>query len=119
MAERKIIVMEDGKKIYEGPEQRQSQSRETKFLGLSNDTWVKLIIGAAAFVVFLVRQDETFKSVVETNKYLAKFATNSDNYHSAITGQQFQQGQPSGQPVPGWRRANFIQTAQAAESGVE
>ena len=100
MAERTIIVMEDGKKVYEGPEQRHSHNvavvQPNRFFGLAPETWIKIGGFLIAIVLFYARTDDFMKTQAELNKFMIKYVQNSDAYHSASTGFEFEQGRPTG-----------------------
>jgi hypothetical protein len=120
MGERRIIVMEGDKKIYEGPENRHSQNvavvQPTRLFGLNPDTWIKIAGFLMALVIFYYRTEDFMKSQVAINKYVMDFTRNSDGYHSAITGQQFEQGQPNGRMISQARRnLSPLATAHAEE----
>ena len=123
MAERKIIVMEGDKKVYEGPENRHTHNvamiQMPKLMGLTPDTWIKVAGFFIAITLFYYRTDDFMKSQVEVNKYMVKFAQNSDAYHSSQTGQLFEQGKPTS--WGGRQRQNFnvVQPAHAAEHNQE
>lgn len=99
MGERKIIVTEDGKKIYEGPEQRHAtltaMAQSTRALGLSLDTWIKLAGFIIAATIFFTQTNDFMRAQVNINKYVLDFTKNSDSYHSAQTGRVFAQGKPT------------------------
>lgn len=101
MADRTIVVKEDGKVIYEGPDNRDAQKiaylEPRKSFGLSADTWVKIAGFLLAVVLFYYRTDDFMKAQTKINDYLVTFTKNSDGYHSAKTGMQFEQGKPVGQ----------------------
>ena len=120
MAERKIIVMEGDKKVYEGPENRHAHNvamiQMPKLMGLAPDTWIKVAGFLIAVTLFYYRTDDFMKSQTITNAYIIKFAQNSDAYHSSETGLVFEQGKP----VSGWARSrngnsnNFAHTTNGA-----
>lgn len=109
MSTRTIIVKEGEKVVYEGPEQRHAQHAPPppalRIFGLSADTWVKIAGFIFAGLVFYIRTDDFMKTQADINRQLTTFARNSDNYHSATTGRQFEGGKPIG----------FITRAYAAE----
>lgn len=115
MADRKIIVMEGDKKVYEGPENRHSHNvamiESSKFFGLSFEGWIKVAGFVIAITLFYYRTDDFMKSQSGINTYLMKFSQNSDAYHSAATGLQFEQGRPINSRNRA--RESFGQMAQA------
>lgn len=116
--ERIITVSQGGKVIYEGEDKRYyNKEYEPKPFGLSRDTWVKLAVAAIAGVGIYYRQEsrisanEEFRrqqlaineSQIGFNKQVFDYIQNTDNYHSALTGQEFK----GGRPTEGFRKNNF------------
>ena len=120
MAERRVIVKEGDKVVYDGPEQRHAQNvaliQPNKMFGMTLETWVKVAGFIVAITIFYIRTDDFMKSQTEINKYMVKFTANSDAYHSAQTGQTFEQGQPNGRFVPTGRSRNSFNVVQPAHA---
>lgn len=55
-----------------------------------------VIIGSlvVTIIAFYVRTDNAMNRLIKVSDYLVEFAKNSDNYHSSVTRQQFNQGKP-------------------------
>ncbi len=94
MSKRTIQVFDDGQKIYEGPENRhaahQLVERGPQLFGISLKDWALIVGPIFTLGIVSVYLNTTMKA---TN-YLLQFAKNSDNYHSATSGQEFEQGRP-------------------------
>lgn len=121
MGNRTILVKDDDKVVYDGPEQRHLQNiavvQVSKLLGLTHDTWIKIAGFVFAVALFYYRTDDFIKSQQEMNKYIMQFTRNSDGYHSAITGQQFEQGQPNGRTISMSTRRALSENISAPSAG--
>lgn len=100
---RKIIVMEDGKKIYEGEDKRHYNQDYVKAaaFGLTFADWMKMAVYIVGVIVFLVKADQRLQTLEENQRTLTQvsksfqaFMDNSDGWHSAVARTQFKNGKP-------------------------
>lgn len=67
---------------------------KTRFWGFTLQELVRVGVIIVMFSVAFLKQQATQDELVANTGYLATFAENSDNYHSAVQGTRFKQGQP-------------------------
>lgn len=100
---RTIKIEEDGKVVYEGPENRTNYQKEAKkkFLDLTLGDLLKMMFYAGMLIVFLTKADQRLKAIeanqqifFEMTKSFTEYIKASDNYHSAVTGIEFIGGRP-------------------------
>lgn len=89
-------MYENGKPIYDGPEKRTSTvqvlSQGPTLFGISIRDWC--VIASFLFTAGII--SVYLQQTMRSTEYLLKFASNSDKYHSATSGLQFDQGMPVG-----------------------
>lgn len=102
---RYIIVMENGKKIYEGEDNRvYGRDYENKVFGiLKVEDVIKLVAYLCLLLGFLYKSDaritkveESQTELIKITSHLVDFANNSDKWHSSVTGTNFNGGKPDG-----------------------
>ena len=104
MPKRIVVYGENGEVLYDGPEKLPTEIYHLPF-GITVKDIVQLMAILVAVIVFFIRTDETIKQLKEisvknssnielTKNALANFIKNSDGYHSAIIGIQFEGGKP-------------------------
>ncbi len=120
MSSRTIKVFENGKEVYNGPENRHVSNTAIitapKFFGLGLETWVKVVGFIIAAALFWYRTENFMTSQLKINEYLVTFTSNSDSYNSARYGQVFKQGAPNGFPLPRPQNFSPVSNAHAGEN---
>lgn len=71
-----------------------SATPERKYLGFKIQELVVLGSIFVALVTFHVQTKDVITRLVASTDWLMKYSKNSDGYHSAILGTQFEQGKP-------------------------
>lgn len=91
------IKREEGR---EGMDERKGKS-VFSFLGLTFGDVIKAAFVAAGVLIFAVKADQRLlvieqnqKVFLEVTAFLKEYVSNSDNYHSALTGFSFRMGRP-------------------------
>ena len=103
---RKVIIEENGKRIFEGPERREQVPIERIFFGLFT---VRDVVAGFIYVISVVvtitifwvkseardtKMDATLAQVVEFNGYVKEYMESADNFHTLVTGELFKGGKP-------------------------
>ena len=70
------------------------KSDEKKFFGFKLQDIVIIATILFSILAFYWRTDDAMNRLIALTDYLIKYANNSDNYHSAKFGVEFQQGKP-------------------------
>ena len=123
-----VIYNEKGEEIFRGPEKLPTEHYFKRLpFGFELKDIIQLAAIAIGVIVFIVQFQEGIKSMQEeiithskkietTEKALAQFIKNSDNYHSAILGTQFEGGKPiAGGDGKISAVQRFIKNAEAAQ----
>ena len=65
-----------------------------RFLGMKINEIAYVAVLVLGVASFYWRTDDTLRRLTAVSEYVVRFMANSDTYHSAVVGVQFQQGQP-------------------------
>ena len=102
-----IKIEKDGKVEYEGPIRRGNdymiEDRRVVWGIFSLKDFIQLSSIIVVVTIFLIRAEahikviqDTVESMTTEIKYFNKCQKQADNYHSSVTGEPFDCGQPSG-----------------------
>lgn len=71
-----------------------SQPKEVRFFGFRLQELIILLGMLFSVYGFYLRTDDAMKRLVASTDWLMDFSKNSDSYHSASLGTEFEQGRP-------------------------
>lgn len=92
-----------------------SRDQDQKFFGFKIKDLILIVGVFMSIYAFYIRTNDTLEKLTKISESFLEFSKNSDSYHSALTGAQFNQGKPASYKF----LSSFRKTNSAQDKGAE